>query len=116
MARLKDNVYVVLCSILGEMQARLRVALESPLQVIYGIAFKWEEHGMQVNWCESMLTRCEGRWALFRKGVCLSLPMSAQEHQDDYEWAKWTPITSPNVPASTPYIPTVTGTEVHVEC
>ena len=42
--------------------------------MIYGIAFKWEVPDTCINWCESMLMRYDGRWALFRKGVCFQLP------------------------------------------
>ena len=74
----------------------MALAVESLLQTIYGIAFKLELHTTQINWCESMLTRYEGRGALFRKGVCQQLPVSAQHIQGDYEWRKWTPVYSPN--------------------
>jgi len=96
MARLKDNIYMILCNMQQDLQTGMALALESLLQTIYGIAFKWELHTTQINWCESMLTRYEGRWALFRKGVCLQLPVSAQRIQGDYEWQKWTPVSSPN--------------------
>ena len=43
------------------MQVTLKIALESLLWVIYGVAFTWEDHGMQGNWCESMLM-CYEEW------------------------------------------------------
>ena len=116
MARLKDNIYIVLCSIDDKMQAGLRIALESLLHVIYGIAFKWEEHGAHVSWCESMLTWYEGRWVLLRKGVCLSLPESPLQDGGSYEWAKWTPGSSPNAPDVIRTFLPFASTQVYVEC
>ena len=87
---------MILCNMQQDLQTGMPLAVEPLLQTIYGIAFKWELHTTQINWCESMLKRYEGHLALFRKGVCLQLLVSARRIQGDYEWRKWTPVSSPN--------------------
>ena len=63
-ARLKDNVSIVLCNVPSDLHDGMRVALEALLQTIYGMAFEWEVHDTHINWCKSMLMRYDSRSAL----------------------------------------------------
>ena len=74
MARLKDNVYMILCNMQQDLQTCMALALESLLQTVYGIACKWGLHTTRDNWCESMLIGTRGAGpCLGKKSVCSCL-------------------------------------------
>ena len=67
--------------------------------------------------CEFLLTRYEGRWALFQKGVCLKLAEAQERRDPEYEWDQWEPMTSPNAEGVVKtFLPPFTGAKMYLEC
>ena len=86
--RYKDNIYIMLVNMRGEVLAQVCHAVSALLHALYGLQLKWEPHSEHVT----ELTIMDTGVSMCRKGVVRSL----QENLVGREWERWVPRDSQN--------------------
>ena len=90
LSRYRDNIYISLLNVKGEIAHKVRIAVSALLHSIYGIKLKWEPHGDVVTWGEGALSVQQDGLHLHRKGVVPAL------HAPEPEWLNWVDASSPH--------------------
>jgi hypothetical protein len=89
LSRFRDNLYIALIGLGGDLLLAVLLALETLLLLIYGIPMKWEKHPPRVIWGECSLEPKAQGMSLLRKGA--HLPGQPLEKG---EWMKWVGVES----------------------